>query len=181
MSERDTAARDGRVLVLAPTSKDAVDHAGHCCQSAGIPVEICPTFDDAGRGAASGRRAPSWSPKKRCRAGAQRDLARSPRRTAALVRSAGARPDAPGADSAELGRSRPNPRQRDAAGAAACAWRRCSARSARPCARASASTRFAGTSRSGRAPRNRCASPISARTSSSRRSATSCAIRWRRC
>ena len=45
MSHRETPAHDSRVLVLAPTSKDAaVTHA--LLRSAGIDSHVCRTFDD---------------------------------------------------------------------------------------------------------------------------------------
>ena len=44
MSDRDTAARDGRVLVLAPTRTDA-SNTEALLSKAGIPIEICATFD----------------------------------------------------------------------------------------------------------------------------------------
>ena len=44
MSESDAQARDGRVLALVPTSKDA-SVTRSLLSSTGIPVEICQTFD----------------------------------------------------------------------------------------------------------------------------------------
>ena len=44
MSDGDTAARDGRVLVLAPTRTDA-SNTEALLSKAGIPIEICATFD----------------------------------------------------------------------------------------------------------------------------------------
>ena len=86
----------------------------------------------------------------------------------------------PGADSAEVGGRAADARQRHAAGAAG-AGRDAGQRGAhRRCAPASGSTRSASTSPSARAPSRRCASPTAARTSSWRRSPTSCATRSRR-
>ena len=179
--ESDAAARDGRVLVLAPTSKDAsITQVAAVVQPA-FPIEICADVRRPGRGTASGRRRDPRFPKKRCRQ-------RTTRRCASILAAQPPWSDLPvlvltrsGRRFRRARRSGPDARQRDAARAAGARRRRCSARSARPFVRASASIRSAGISRSGRAPRNRCASPISARTSSSRRSVTSCAIRWRRC
>ena len=63
--------------------------------SAGIPLEICPTFDALRSRAEGGRRPRSWCPKKRCRLRHTATLRAGPRATAALVRSSRPRPDSP--------------------------------------------------------------------------------------
>ena len=53
MNETDARARDSRVLILVPTSKDALV-TGALLSSNGIPTEVCPTFEALVRDLRSG-------------------------------------------------------------------------------------------------------------------------------